>query len=128
MCESLSKDKNVLGQPLRGCCQEPMTGYFRDGFCRTDATDKGSHTVCARVTASFLEFSKSHGNDLSTPRLEFRFPGLKPGDQWCLCARRWQQAFEHGCAPPVILAACHERCLEIVALADLKEYALDLES
>jgi uncharacterized protein (DUF2237 family) len=103
-----------------------MTGYFRDGCCNTDESDRGSHTVCARVTAEFLEFSKARGNDLSTPRPEFNFPGLKPGDRWCLCAARWKEAFEAGAAPHVFLGATHERATDIVPLADLKRFALDL--
>jgi uncharacterized protein len=112
--------KNVLGTPLETCCTNPMTGYFRDGSCRTDATDRGSHVVCARVTDAFLEFSKRQGNDLVTPRPEFDFPGLKPGNCWCLCAHRWQEALEAGVAPPVKLESTHEKALEIVRLEDLK--------
>lgn len=118
--------KNALGGPLDTCGTNPMTGYFRDGCCNTDESDRGSHTVCARVTAEFLEFSKARGNDLSTPRPEFNFPGLKPGDRWCLCAARWKEAFEAGAAPHVFLGATHERATDIVPLADLKRFALDL--
>lgn len=118
--------RNVLGEPMRACCNDPVTGFYRDGFCHTGPEDFGRHTVCARVTAEFLEYSKSRGNDLSTPRPEFGFPGLKPGDQWCLCAARWQEAFEAGKAPRVALMATHVSTLEIVDLKDLKAHALDL--
>jgi uncharacterized protein len=120
------KQKNVLGSELESCCTSPMTGYFRDGSCNTDASDEGSHTVCVRVTAEFLAFSKRTGNDLSTPHPEFGFPGLKPGDQWCLCVSRWEDAFLAGAAPRVVLAATHERALDVVELEELKAYALDL--
>jgi hypothetical protein len=103
-----------------------MTGYFRDGCCNTDASDRGSHTICTRVTAEFLELSKRRGNDLSTPAPAHKFPGLKPGDSWCLCASRWKEAYEAGAAPRVYLAATHERALDIVSLDALREYALDL--
>ncbi|NEP44691.1 MAG: DUF2237 domain-containing protein, partial [Okeania sp. SIO2H7] len=93
--------KNVLGGPLEVCCTSPMTGFYRDGFCRTGGGDYGSHVICAEVTAEFLEFTKSRGNDLSTPVPQYNFPGLKPGDRWCLCAARWQEAKEAGVAPPV---------------------------
>jgi hypothetical protein len=118
--------KNVLGTPLECCCTDPMTGYFRDGHCRTDATDRGSHTVCAKVTKEFLAFSKKVGNDLSTPRPEYGFPGLNPGEKWCLCVGRWEEAFLAGVAPPVVLAATHERALEVVELEELKAFAVDL--
>ena len=117
---------NVLGEPLAPCSEEPMTGFFRDGCCNTSPEDMGRHVVCVRVTADFLEFSKSRGNDLSTPAPEFGFPGLNPGDQWCLCAARWQEALEAGKAPRVVLQATHAAALKIVKLADLKKYALDL--
>ena len=117
---------NVLGEPLVSCSEEPLTGFFRDGCCNTSAEDLGRHVVCVRVTAEFLEFSKSCGNDLSTPVPEFGFPGLQPGDQWCLCAARWQQALEAGKAPRVVLQATHAAALKIVKLGDLKNYALDL--
>ena len=100
-----------------------MTGFFRDGWCRTCAEDVGCHTVCVEATATFLAFSRAAGNDLATPRPEYGFPGLKPGDRWCLCAARWQEAFEAGVAPPVLLAATDERTLEVVALEDLQRYA-----
>jgi uncharacterized protein (DUF2237 family) len=118
--------KNVLGGELESCCTSPMTGYFRDGQCRTDDSDQGSHTVCARMTEEFLAFSKRTGNDLSTPHPEFGFPGLKPGDKWCVCVSRWESAFLAGVAPRVVLAATHERALDIVELDELKAHALDL--
>lgn len=116
---------NVLGQPLTACSQDPLTGFFRDGHCNTCAQDQGSHTVCAVMTAEFLAYSKYVGNDLSTPHPEFRFPGLKPGDQWCLCAGRFLQAHDEGCAPNVKLSATHMRALDIVPLAILRQYAID---
>lgn len=115
---------NVLGDPLSPCSSEPLTGFFRDGHCNTCDGDEGSHTVCAVMTAEFLAFSKYVGNDLSTPRPEFRFPGLKPGDQWCLCAARFLQAYEEGCAPNVNMAATHQRALDIVPLDILKSYSV----
>jgi len=118
--------KNVFGEPIESCSDDPMTGFFRDGCCNTSNEDLGRHTVCARVTREFLEFSHSRGNDLSTPRLEFGFPGLRPGDQWCLCAARWQEALEAGAAPRVVLRATHAATLEIVSLEDLKRHAVDL--
>ena len=117
---------NVLGDPLVPCSLDPLTGFYRDGCCNTDYDDTGIHTVCVRVTAKFLAFSKSRGNDLSTPMPEFGFPGLKPGDQWCLCAGRWKEALDAGAAPNVLLAATHEETLAVVALADLKRHAVDL--
>ena len=114
---------NVLGGPLELCSSAPVTGYFRDGHCNTCAEDQGSHTVCVAVTAEFLAFSKYLGNDLSTPRPEFRFAGLKPGDQWCLCAARFLQAHDEGCAPNVRLEATHARATEIVPLEVLKARA-----
>lgn len=118
---------NVLGGPLAPCSLDPLTGFFRDGHCNTCEADAGSHTVCAVMTAEFLAFSKYVGNDLSTPRPEFRFAGLKPGDQWCLCAARFLQAHDEGCAPKVHLAATHRRALDIVPLAVLQTHALDTE-
>ncbi|MCB9761348.1 MAG: DUF2237 domain-containing protein [Alphaproteobacteria bacterium] len=115
---------NVLGGPLGGCSMDPMTGWFRDGCCRTEARDQGMHTVCIRVTAAFLDFSRATGNDLTTPAPAFGFPGLRPGDQWCLCAPRWKQALEAGMAPPVVLEATHIKTLEIVALDDLLRHAV----
>ena len=118
--------KNVLGGELESCCTSPMTGYYRDGNCSTDDSDQGSHTVCARMTEEFLAFSKRTGNDLSTPHPEFGFPGLKPGDKWCVCVARWEDAFLAGVAPRIVLAATHERALDVVALEELKAHALDL--
>jgi uncharacterized protein (DUF2237 family) len=118
--------RNVLGEPLEVCSLKPMTGFYRDGCCNTGREDVGSHTVCVVTTAAFLQFSRSAGNDLSTPVPEFGFPGLKPGDRWCLCAPRWQQAFEAGQAPRVVLRATHEGALDYCSLADLKRFAVDL--
>lgn len=121
----IEKDEpvNVMGGLLEPCSNDPLTGFFRDGHCNTCAEDRGSHTVCALMTAEFLAYSKYVGNDLSTPRLEFNFPGLKPGDQWCLCAARFLQAHDEGCAPQVRLEATHERALDIVPLEVLKQHA-----
>ncbi len=116
--------KNVLGQPLHACCSDPVTGFYRDGFCRTGDEDPGRHTVCAVMTAEFLEFSRTHGNDLSTPQPAFGFPGLKPGDRWCLCASRWADAFEAGSAPPVVLQATAEHALDVVPFDDLFAHAV----
>ena len=116
------KPKNVLGGELKCCCKKPMTGFYRDGFCKTGVDDRGSHTICVRVTDEFLAFSKSRGNDLSTPRPEFQFPGLVDGDKWCLVAMRWQEAFEAGFAPEVVLEATNEAALQYVALEDLRKY------
>ena len=115
---------NVLGTPLLTCSIDPLTGWFRDGCCRTGKGDHGVHVVCVRVSEAFLEYSKSRGNDLSTPRPEYQFPGLKPGDRWCLCATRWQEAFQAGCAPHVVLEATHESALEFIDLADMKRHAV----
>lgn len=120
---TLSPAKNVLGTELMACSYDPLTGYFRDGCCQTDASDAGSHLICARVTADFLAFSLSVGNDLSTPRPEYRFAGLKPGDRWCLCALRWREALEAGVAPPVVLEATHESALQFVTLESLQQHA-----
>ena len=122
----MSHARNVLGEPLASCSDEPLTGFFRDGCCHTGRDDVGMHTVCARVSAEFLAFSRSQGNDLSTAVPALGFPGLKPGDRWCLCAARWKEALEAGCAPRVLLTATHERTLELIELADLKRHALDL--
>ena len=119
--------RNVLGEPLKPCSERPPTGFFRDGCCNTGPEDVGSHTVCTLMTADFLAFSARAGNDLSTPMPEFGFPGLKPGDRWCLCAPRWQEAFAAGMAPKVVLAATHESALDYCQLAHLKKHALDLE-
>jgi uncharacterized protein (DUF2237 family) len=116
--------KNVLGGELKSCSEQPMTGFFRDGCCNTGPHDTGAHTVCAELTAEFLQFSKNAGNDLSTPRPEFAFPGLTPGDRWCLCAARWVEAFEAGAAPRVVLESTHERTLDYVPLATLRRFAI----
>jgi len=116
----------VLGEPLEICSLKPMTGFYRDGCCNTGPEDFGSHTVCVVLTSAFLEFSKSCGNDLSTPMPEFGFPGLKPGDRWCLCASRWQEAFEAKKAPRLVLRSTHEAALANCSLADLKHFAIDL--
>lgn len=118
--------KNVLGTPLRACCMQPITGYTRNGFCDFYATDPGQHTVCAVMTADFLQFSASVGNDLSTPVPDFNFPGLKAGDKWCLCALRWKEAYDAGHAPQLVLSATHESFLTIVPLDTLREFAVDL--
>lgn len=107
-------NRNILGTELQLCCADPLTGYYRDGYCRTHPTDAGRHVVCAVLTDEFLRFTKSRGNDLSTPRPEFQFPGLKAGDSWCLCALRWKEALEAGVAPPVKAEATHESALEII--------------
>lgn len=116
--------RNVLGATLADCSHDPKTGFYRNGCCETGPDDAGVHTVCAEVTEAFLEFSRSRGNDLSTPRPEFGFPGLDPGDRWCLCAARWLEAFEAGCAPRVDLEATHEKTLEIVPFESLKAHAV----
>ena len=115
---------NIFGDEIEPCCFEPKTGYFRDGFCRTADHDVGSHVVCAEMTDAFLDFSKEKGNDLSTPRPEFDFPGLKAGDRWCLCAMRWAEAVEAGVAPNVVLESCHQKALEFVSLEDLEQFAV----
>lgn len=116
---------NVLGTGLESCSVDPVTGFFRNGCCDTSDQDQGSHTVCAVMTAEFLAYSKYVGNDLSTPRPEFMFPGLNPGDQWCLCAGRFLQAHDEGCAPDVNLSSTHERALDIVPLDVLRQHAAD---
>jgi uncharacterized protein (DUF2237 family) len=118
--------RNVLGETLENCSLKPMTGFFRNGCCDTSSEDVGSHTVCAVMTAEFLAFSRARGNDLSTPMPELGFPGLVPGDRWCLCAPRWQEAFAAGQAPRVALRATHEGALAYCQLADLKRFAVDL--
>jgi Uncharacterized protein conserved in bacteria len=115
--------KNVLGGELKNCCTDPMTGFYRDGYCRTSHEDAGRHTICIVATDEFLAYSKSVGNDLSTPRPEFAFGGLKGGEKWCLVAVRWKQALEDGMAPRVVLEATHEWTLQVVSLEDLKRYA-----
>ena len=119
--------RNVMGEPLAPCGHDPLTGFYRDGCCNTGPEDLGAHTICAEVTAEFLDYSAREGNDLSAPQPQAGFPGLKPGDRWCLCAVRWQQARRAGCAPPVILEATHEGTLEIVPFEDLRAYARDLQ-
>ncbi len=114
---------NVLGEPLQACSFDPVTGFYRDGCCHTGPDDVGTHVVCARVTADFLAFSQAVGNDLSTPRPEWRFPGLRPGDRWCLCVRRWKEALTAGVAPPVILEATHASTLQFVDLETLQRHA-----
>jgi uncharacterized protein len=114
---------NVLGGELECCCLEPRTGFYRDGYCRTGPGDLGLHTVCAVMTDEFLRFSAAAGNDLSTPVPEWGFPGLEKGDRWCLCVSRWREAFQAGCAPPVVLAASHISALEYVTLEELREHA-----
>ena len=116
-------ERNVLGSELIPCSYDPLTGYFRDGCCKTDASDRGSHVVCAVVTDEFLEYSKSRGNDLSTPRPEYRFPGLKDGDRWCLRALRWREALSEGIAPDVVLECTHERALDFLSLDQLVAHA-----
>ncbi|MFO0924136.1 MAG: DUF2237 domain-containing protein [Pirellulales bacterium] len=120
----MAKAKNVLGTELQTCSCDPMTGYFRDGCCQHGATDHGLHLVCAQMTDSFLEFSQSRGNDLSTPIPEYQFPGLKEGDRWCLCVLRWKEALEAGMAPAVVLEATHMSTLEFVDFEDLKRHAV----
>ena len=122
------RQKNVLGGALIPCSVAPMTGFFRDGCCHTSPEDIGSHTVCAVMTNDFLSFSKAAGNDLTTPRAEYGIPGLKPGDSWCLCAARWEQARRAGAAPNVILSATNAACLSVVALEDLRSHAVSSES
>jgi len=120
------KQLNVLGDELQTCSVDPLTGYFRDGCCNTDAYDRGTHTVCAIVTDKFLQYSLSRGNDLITPRPEYEFPGLKAGDAWCLCASRWAEAEAAGCAPRVNLAATNVKTLELIPLAKLSAHSIDL--
>ena len=115
---------NVLGEALVPCSYDPLTGYFRDGCCNTREDDTGSHVICARMTADFLRFSLSRGNDLITPQPQWRFAGLRPGDRWCLCALRWKEAFEAGVAPPVYLASTHQRALDYVSLEALQQCAV----
>ena len=115
---------NVLGTPLKDCSFDPLTGYFRDGCCKTSSVDTGSHVICAQVTKQFLQFSLAQGNDLMTPRPTYQFPGLQPGDQWCLCAMRWKEAFDAGVAPPVVLESTNERALHYVTLEQLQQHAI----
>ncbi len=122
----MDESLNVFDEAIESCSEQPLTGFFRDGCCNTSDQDVGSHTVCVQVTAEFLEFSRFRGNDLSTPQPEFGFPGLEPGDRWCLCAARWLEAHEHGMAPKVYLRRTHKRALEIVPMATLRKFAVDL--
>jgi uncharacterized protein len=117
--------RNVLGETLELCCTKPMTGFYRDGKCNTGGGDMGAHVVCAQVTQEFLDFTRARGNDLSTPMPMFNFPGLKPGDRWCLCASRWKEALDAGVAPGVVLSATHASALEYVSLDELKHHAVD---
>ena len=119
-------DRNVLGGELEPCGSDPVTGFYRDGCCNTGPDDRGSHTICAVVTAEFLEHQQSVGNDLSTPRPEWHFAGLKPGDRWCVVAARWLQAHQAGAAAPVVLAATNERALELIPIEVLREHAVDV--
>ena len=123
----MSVIKNVLGTNLEPCCTSPMTGFFRDGYCSTNAEDHGVHTVCVVITDEFLEYSKAQGNDLSTPNVRYGFPGLKAGDCWCLCASRWKDALEDGVAPKVNLAATHQDTLKFVTIDQLKAHAAEVK-
>jgi uncharacterized protein (DUF2237 family) len=120
----MNNDLNVLGESLQPCSTNPLTGFYRDGCCKTGEDDQGKHIVCAQMTENFLNYTKSRGNDLSTAIPQFGFPGLNPGDQWCLCASRWKEALDAGMAPPVQLRATHEAALEIVSLDELQHHAL----
>lgn len=122
---SQKRTKNILGEDLLPCCTDPMTGYFRDGYCNTDQFDYGTHVVCAVVTDEFLAFTKSLGNDLSTPVTAYQFPGLKNGDGWCLCAGRWKEAYEAGVAPPIKARSTHEKALEIISRDILEAFRID---
>jgi uncharacterized protein len=121
-----TSERNVLGGELEECGKDPLTGFYRDGCCTSGAEDLGSHTVCAVMTAEFLEHQRAVGNDLSTPRPEYRFPGLRPGDRWCVVAARWLQAYHDGAAAPVVLAATNERALDVVDIAMLRQHAVDV--
>lgn len=121
----MTEAKNVLGGELKTCCNSPMTGFYRDGKCNTGGGDYGAHVVCAKITEDFLVFTKSNGNDLSTPVPAFNFPGLKPGDRWCLCASRWKEALDAGVAPAVVLSSTHASALEYVGLDELKQHAVN---
>jgi len=124
MAVELTSGRNVLGGPLRACSYDPLTGFFRDGCCRTRRDDTGLHVVCIKATADFLAFSARQGNDLSTPHPEYRFQGLKPGDRWCLCATRWLEAWQAGVAPPVVLESTNEKALEVIPMDALLQHAL----
>lgn len=119
----MEEAKNVFGEPLESCCTDPVTGFYRDGHCNTGPQDHGTHVVCAVMTEAFLQFTKSKGNDLSTPVPMYRFPGLKPGDGWCLCALRWKEAYEAGAAPAVVLEATHEKALAYIEMDMLLQHA-----
>ena len=120
---NVMKMKNIFGEPLKSCCHNPITGYYRDGYCRTDKSDLGRHVVCAIVTKEFLNFSKERGNDLLTPQKQYFFPGLKEGDRWCLCVLRWKEAFDANCAPTVDLEATNEIALKYVKIEDLIKHS-----
>jgi uncharacterized protein len=122
----MTNDRNVLGGELEPCGADPVTGFYRDGCCQTGPDDLGNHSVCAVVSKEFLEHQRRVGNDLVTPRTEFDFPGLQPGDRWCVCAARWQEAFDAGVAPPVVLASTHARALEVLELDALRRHAVDV--
>jgi len=122
----MSDQKNVFGDKLGSCSLKPLTGFYRDGCCNTGSNDIGLHVVCVEVNEGFLEFSKLKGNDLTTPNPDYEFPGLKPGDRWCLCALRWKEALEAGVAPPVVLSSTNQLVLEIIPLDDLKKHAIDI--
>ncbi len=122
----MAEARNVLGGVLQVCCTSPMTGFYRDGTCSTGGGDFGAHVVCAQLTAEFLAYTKAQGNDLSTPVPAFDFPGLKPGDRWCLCASRWKEALDDGVAPAVVLESTHASALEYVSLDELKQHAIAL--
>ncbi len=126
--ENMETATNVLGSKLASCCTDPMTGYYRDGFCNTGMDDRGSHVVCAIMTQEFLDFTKAQGNDLCTPIPAYRFPGLKAGDKWCLCALRWREALQAGAAPSVVLEATHQKALQYIHLEDLKAHAVPSKS
>ena len=117
---------NIFDEPLDECCSNPITGFYRDGFCHTDDLDRGIHVVCAEMSEEFLNFSKSRGNDLSTPRAEYNFPGLKSGDHWCICAERWKEAFDCGKAPKLFLKKSNKKALTIIKIEILKKFSLDL--
>lgn len=121
----MTNQKNVFDQPLEPCCSAPITGFYRDGFCHTGDQDYGKHIICTEMTAEFLEFSKQAGNDLSTPRPEFHFPGLKPGDRWCVCISRWIEAYQVGVIAPVILESSHKNCLDHISLIDLQQCSVE---
>ena len=122
----MDESLNVFGEPLLSCSEQPLSGFYRDGCCNTGEEDLGSHTVCIEITTTFLEYSRFKGNDLSTPIPEFGFPGLKPGNRWCLCAERWLEAYHQGMAPKVYLMRTHQNALKIIPLALLKQFAIDL--